>query len=86
MEGKEERGASSPERPALHMPEPLSITTGVPFSSAIHQIIINVTYLASVIWPNTAINTDLPTRTDINRRGLKRNHERLGAGVNEEQG
>lgn len=27
MEGKEDLGASSPERPALHIPEPLSMTT-----------------------------------------------------------
>jgi hypothetical protein len=31
-EGKEDLGASSPERPALHIPDPLSITTGVFFS------------------------------------------------------
>jgi hypothetical protein len=35
IEGKEDLGASSPERPALHIPEPLSITTGTPFSSDI---------------------------------------------------
>jgi hypothetical protein len=33
MEGKDERGASSPDKPALHMPDPLSMTTGVALSS-----------------------------------------------------
>jgi hypothetical protein len=37
IDGKDERGASSPDKPALHIPDPLSITTGVPFSSAIDQ-------------------------------------------------
>ena len=32
MAGKEVDGASLPEKPALHIPEPLSMTTGVPFS------------------------------------------------------
>lgn len=32
IDGKDDRGASSPERPALHMPDPLSMTTGVPCS------------------------------------------------------
>jgi len=39
MDGKDERGASSPDKPALHIPDPLSITTGVPLSSAIDQSI-----------------------------------------------
>ena len=32
MAGKEVVGASFPEKPALHIPEPLSITMGIPFS------------------------------------------------------
>jgi hypothetical protein len=35
MEGKDDLGASSPERPALHIPDPLSMTTGVPVSELI---------------------------------------------------
>jgi hypothetical protein len=38
IEGKDDRGASSPERPALHIPDPLSITTGTPFYSDINKI------------------------------------------------
>ena len=34
-DGNDDRGASSPERPALHMPDPLSMTTGVPCSELI---------------------------------------------------
>ena len=33
IEGKEVLGASSPDMPALHMPEPLSMTTGIPLST-----------------------------------------------------
>lgn len=35
MEGKTARGASSPAKPALHIPEPLSITRAAVSSSAI---------------------------------------------------
>jgi hypothetical protein len=35
MDGKEDLGASSPERPALHMPDPLSMTTAWFFYSDI---------------------------------------------------
>ncbi len=37
IEGKDDRGASSPERPALHISDPLSITTGTPFYSNINK-------------------------------------------------
>jgi len=37
--GKEELGASLPENPALHIPEPLSITTGWPLSEDIKEFI-----------------------------------------------
>jgi hypothetical protein len=30
-EGKDDLGASSPASPAFHIPDPLSITMGVPF-------------------------------------------------------
>ncbi len=38
IEGNDDLGASSPERPALHIPDPLSMTTGTPFYSAIISI------------------------------------------------
>lgn len=38
IEGNEDLGASSPERPALHIPDPLSITTGVPCSVMLCKI------------------------------------------------
>lgn len=38
IEGNEDLGASSPERPALHIPDPLSITTGVPCSVILCKI------------------------------------------------
>jgi len=31
IDGKDDLGASSPDNPALHIPDPLSITTGTPF-------------------------------------------------------
>lgn len=31
IDAKDVLGASSPDKPALHIPDPLSITTGVPF-------------------------------------------------------
>ncbi len=32
MDGNDDLGASSPDNPALHIPDPLSITTGVLYS------------------------------------------------------
>jgi len=42
MEGKDDRGASSPDSPALHIPDPLSITTGTPFYSVINLFYIYI--------------------------------------------
>ena len=38
IDGKHALGASSPATPALHIPDPLSITTAAYYSSAIFQI------------------------------------------------
>ena len=48
-EGKDDRGASSPDNPALHIPDPLSITTGTPFSSAM---------LNKILWLRNIFNTN----------------------------
>merc|ERR1719250_373103 len=39
-EGKTARGASSPAKPALHMPEPLSTTNAADSSSSSHILVV----------------------------------------------
>lgn len=41
MDGKEHCGASAPEIPALHIPDPLSITTADPLFYDMFMVLIN---------------------------------------------
>lgn len=48
MEGNTALGASSPEKPHLHIPEPLSITSGTASESTIFNVVCELcSYLIS---------------------------------------
>ena len=47
IEGKTARGASSPAKPALHIPDPLSTTNAVTSASHIFLLLAGETYLKS---------------------------------------
>jgi hypothetical protein len=60
MDGNDDLGASSPLRPALHIYDPLSMTTGVPFSD-----MIDLNYLLSIKCILVNIMRNLPDQNQI---------------------